>query len=175
MKRLIPIFVMVLCVVLTACSKEDKGKSSVPGKLSEGAVVPDFTVKGPDGNDISLSSMKGKVVMLNFWATWCAPCREEIPSMMTLNQKMADKPFQMMAVSIDDGGNDSCQEFFKRTGFKLPYYLDQEQRVSSTFGVTGVPETFIIDKQGVLVKKVIGGMDWASADAVKFFSDLAAK
>jgi len=175
MKRLISMLLFIMCVGLTACSKGEQEKSVQGVSLNEGKAVPDFTIKDPDGRDVTLSSLKGKVVFLNFWATWCPPCKEEIPSMMMLNQKMAGKPFIMLAVSIDEGGKDSVIGFFKRTGFALPYLNDPEQKVAKVYGITGVPETFVIDKQGNLVKKVVGGMDWASADSVKFLSDLAAK
>lgn len=175
MKRLITIVVMILCVAVAACSKEEKGKSVAPGVLLEGKAAPDFTLKDSDGKDVTLSSLKGKVIFLNFWATWCPPCKEEIPSMMLLNQKMAGKPFQMLAVSIDEGGKDAVSAFLQKNSFSLPFLIDLEQKTGSLYGITGVPETFIIDKQGLLVKKVVGGMDWASADTVKFFTDLAAK
>jgi peroxiredoxin len=175
MKKLILIVLMILCIAFAACSKEEKGKSASPGNAHEGKAAPEFTLKDPDGREVSLSSLKGKVVFLNFWATWCPPCKEEIPSMMKLNQKMAGKPFQMLAVSIDEGGKDAVTAFFKSSGFNLPFLNDPEQKLGKVYGITGVPETFIIDKQGLVVKKVIGGMDWVSADSIQFFSDLAAK
>ncbi|GAM07860.1 thiol-disulfide oxidoreductase ResA [Geobacter sp. OR-1] len=173
-------FVLALVVisfslVAFGCSKEDKGKSAEVGHLLEGKPAPNFTIKDPDGRDVALSSLRGKVVFLNFWATWCPPCKEEIPSMMKLNQKMNGQPFQMLAVSIDEGGRDAVVSFFKKTGFNLPYLNDPEQKVGKMYGITGVPETFVIDKNGILVKKVIGGMDWASPESVQLFSDLAAK
>jgi peroxiredoxin len=174
MRRLM-LLLFVLALALPACSKEEKGKPVSVGALQEGKSAPDFTLKGPDGKDVKLSSLKGKVVFLNFWATWCPPCKEEIPSMMKLNQKMSGQSFQMLAVSIDDGGKNAVESYFKESGFTLPYLNDTNQAVGTVYGVTGVPETFIIDKQGVIVKKVIGGMDWASPEVTKFLTDLAAK
>lgn len=175
MKKLIAILLVMLSVAVSACSKEDTGRSVSTGALREGTAAPDFTLKGPDGRDVSLSSLKGKVVFLNFWATWCPPCKEEIPSMMLLNQKMAGKPFQMLALSIDEGGKDAVTSFLAGNRFSLPFLNDPGQKTGKLYGITGVPETFIIDKQGILAKKIVGGMDWASADAVQFFTDLAAK
>jgi peroxiredoxin len=174
MKRLV-LIVILLCLALFGCSKQEKDKSAPVSQLREGTAAPDFTLKDLNGRDVSLSSLKGKVVFLNFWATWCPPCKEEIPSMMKLNQQMTGKSFQMLAVSIDEGGKDAVTAFFKRTGFNLPSLNDPEQKAGKLYGITGVPETFVIDKNGVVVKKVIGGMDWASADSVQFFSDLASK
>ena len=175
MKRQFTTLILILCIALAACSKEEKGKTALSGNLHEGAAAPDFTLKDPSGRDVVLSSLRGKVVFLNFWATWCPPCKEEILSMMRLNQKMAGKPFEMLAVSIDEGGKDSVVTFFKDSGFNLPFLNDIEQKAAKAYGITGVPETFIIDKQGRVVKKVIGGMDWSSPAAIQFFSDLAAK
>lgn len=175
MKRLFIIPILILFIAAAACSKEDKAKTVSAGAAVEGKAAPDFTLKDPDGRDVSLSTLRGKVVFLNFWATWCPPCREEIPSMILLNQKMAGKPFQMLAVSIDEGGKEAVSAYLKKNGFSLPYLNDKEQKTAQLYGITGVPETFIIDRQGLLAKKIVGGMDWASSDAVKFFSDLTAK
>lgn len=95
--------------------------------------------------------------------------------MMRLNKAMSGLPFQMLAVSIDDGGMPAVQEFFKKTGFSLPAFNDSGQSIGKLYGITGVPETFIVDKKGMIVKKVVGGMDWSSPDAVGYFKDLAAK
>jgi len=92
--------------------------------------------------------------------------------MMKLNKLMAGKPFQMVCVSVDEGGKQAVQEFFKNTGFSLPTYLDPTKQAPATYGLTGVPETFIIDKQGVIAKKVIGGLDWASPEVITFLDGL---
>jgi thiol-disulfide isomerase/thioredoxin len=113
------------------------------------------------------------VVLLNFWATWCPPCREEIPSMIKLNSSMAGKPFQMVAISIDAGGKPEIDSFFKASGFAaLPAYTDIDERAAKAYGVTAVPETFIIDKKGIIVKKVIGPLAWDSPDVAAFLNDL---
>jgi thiol-disulfide isomerase/thioredoxin len=135
--------------------------------------APDVSVVSlANGSALKLSDLKGKVVLLNFWATWCPPCREEIPSMMKLNGFMAGKPFQMVAVSIDEGGKPAIEAFFKQSGFSLPTYLDESGASSKSYGITGVPESFIIDKKGILVKKIIGGFAWDSPEAVSFLEGL---
>lgn len=92
--------------------------------------------------------------------------------MMKLNSAMAGKPFKMVCVSIDEGGPQAVQDFFKSTGFSLPSYFDTSGKTPKLYGITGVPETFVIDKNGVIVKKVIGGMDWSSSDVVAFLEGL---
>ena len=171
MKRIITLISLALIVAVTGCSKAEK-KSLVVG---EGSSAPDFTLKDLSGKDVQLSSLRGKVVFLNFWATWCPPCREEIPSMTRLLKAMDGKPFQMLAVSIDDGGKPAVDAFLKQNGYALPALNDPGQTIGKMYGITGVPETFVIDKKGVILKKVIGGMDWSAPEVVKFFSDLAAQ
>lgn len=169
MKKLLVLF---CCAVFFAvgCSKE-KGTGPVKSP-SEKSQAPDISVVSLDNQQLSLASLKGKVVLLNFWATWCPPCREEIPSMMKLNSFMAGKPFQMVCVSVDEGGKQAVQDFFKNTGFSLPAYLDPTGQAAAAYGLTGVPETFIIDKQGLIAKKVIGGLDWASPEVIAFLEGL---
>lgn len=154
-----------------ACSK----KSSESGPVTaakEKSTAPDITVTSLDGKSLKLSDLRGKVVLLNFWATWCPPCREEIPSLMKLNGIMTGKPFQMVAVSIDEGGVPAIQAFFKSSGYTLPTYTDPDSLAAKAYGITGVPETFLVDKNGVIVKKIVGGMAWDSPDAVGFIEGL---
>jgi cytochrome c biogenesis protein CcmG, thiol:disulfide interchange protein DsbE len=171
MKRLLCLVILAAIVSLTACNKKEEAKQ-LQGPLQENGPAPAITVNSLNGKPLNLSDLKGKVVLLNFWATWCPPCREEIPSMMKLNGAMAGKPFQMVAVSIDEGGQPAIESFFKTSGFSLPAYTDPDNRAAKAYGITGVPETFIIDKSGILVKKVIGPMAWDSPDVMSYLDGL---
>jgi len=165
-------------VVANGCKKEDKAAKpeakAVAGAV-EGAAAPDFTVKDLAGQEVKLSALKGKVVLVNFWATWCPPCKEEIPSMIKLNQSMSGKQFQMMAISIDEGGKEAVESYFKQSKLTLPAFLDTENEVARSYGTTGVPETFIVDKAGIIQKKVVGGMDWSSPEVVAYLDELLKK
>ena len=173
MPRIIFFSIMCLLLSFTACSKTDMPKKSSSKVAAEKNPAPDINVVSlADGRSLKLSDLKGKVVLLNFWATWCPPCREEIPSMMKLNGIMTGKPFQMVAVSIDEGGKPAIESFFKQSGFLLPTYLDASGAATKAYGITGVPETFIINKQGIIVKKIIGGFAWDSPEAVSFLEGL---
>ena len=113
------ILVLLCCAValVAGCSKE---KTDMPGKAPAKKIqAPEISVVSLDNQQLTLASLKGKVVLLNFWATWCPPCREEIPSMMKLNTFMAGKPFQMVCVSVDEGGKKAVEEFFRNSGFSL--------------------------------------------------------
>jgi len=159
------IVVFTLCALVTACTSSNE-------PVIEGKTAPDFSLADTSGRTVHLSDYKGKVVFLNFWATWCPPCREEIPSLMKLNQAMAGKPFQMLAVSIDEGGKDAVNNYFKKSGTMLPALLDTENAIGKLYGTTGVPETFILDKRGVILKKVVGGMDWSDPQVIAYFNDI---
>jgi len=174
MQRNIVCFIACLLLSLSACTKADTTpKKDINVVASEKSPAPDISVVSiANGSTLKLSDLKGKVVLLNFWATWCPPCRQEIPSMMKLNSVMTGKPFQMVAVSIDEGGKPALDLFFKESGFILPAYLDPSGASVKLYGITGVPESFIIDKQGVLIKKVIGGFAWDSPEAISFLEGL---
>jgi thiol-disulfide isomerase/thioredoxin len=170
MKRYFCLSLVLFLFVIPGCAKEEKDLPAV-----EGNAAPNFTLKDLSGRDTKLADLKGKVVVLNFWATWCPPCREEIPSMMRLNQAMGGKPFQMLAASENEGGKEEVEAFFKQSGTMLPALLDSNQAVGKRYGLTGVPETFVIDKKGVILKKVVGAIDWNDPAVIKYLSDAAAK
>lgn len=162
MRRLIACLLLLTAVVAFGCSKKESGPAV------EGKPAPDFILNDLSGKPVQLSSLKGKVVLVNFWATWCPPCREEIPSMVKLNQLMQGKNFQMLAVSIDEGGKEAVQDFFKQGGVTLPALLDADGKTARLYGTTGVPETFVVDTKGMIRQKVIGAVDWSSPEAVQF-------
>lgn len=174
MKKLLCLFALIALVVMVSCNRKDSKSSNNQVTPSENRPAPEIIVNGMNGSPLKLSELKGKVVLLNFWATWCPPCREEIPSMIKLNKTMAGKPFQMVAVSIDEGGKPAVESFLQTSGFsELPVYMDTENRAANTYGITGVPETFIINREGVIVKKIIGPLAWDSPDVASFLESLS--
>lgn len=158
-------------LMVVGCSKKNE---TVQGEavVKEKSPAPGVIVNSLKNVPLKLSDLKGKVVLLNFWATWCPPCREEIPAMMKLNSAMAGKPFQMVAISVDEGGVPAIESFFKESGLSLPAYTDPDGKATKSYGITGVPESFIIDKNGILVKKVIGPLAWDSAETISFLEGL---
>lgn len=134
-------------------------------------VAPDFNVKRMDGVEVQLSDYRGKVVFLNFWATWCKPCREEMPSMEVLYNNFKDKEFVILAVSIDKWPS-AITSFAEELRLTFPLFHDQWGKVDRRYKLTGVPETYIIDQNGMLAEKIIGPRDWTRRDNLKTIFDL---
>jgi peroxiredoxin len=134
-----------------------------------GVVAPDFLLSTLRGNSVKLSDYRGKVVFLNIWATWCPPCREEMPSMEALYRRLKGREFEMLAVSIDRKGEEVVRPFVIKYGLTFPVLLDPENKTYMLYGLTGVPETFIIDRNGVVIYKVIGAQDWMKKEWVDYF------
>jgi thiol-disulfide isomerase/thioredoxin len=121
--------------------------------------APDFTATRLDGSPVRLGALKGKVVFLNFWATWCPPCREEMPSMEALYQRFRGRDLEFLAVDIQED-KDKVAAFMKEYGLSFPAALDNTGRISGEYGIRGIPATFIIDREGNVIASVVGGRDW---------------
>lgn len=141
----------------------------------QGDMAPLFTLTGLDGKKYRLDDFRGKIVFLNFWATWCPPCREEMPDMEQLHRALVEKNLQILAVSIDTEGTKAVAPFAENMGLSFPLLLDAENSVAASYGLTGVPETFIIDKNGVILSKIIGPRKWASAEWRTTLQELSEK
>ena len=140
--------------------------------LGKGVPAPNFTFPGLDGKKVSLADYKGKVVLLNIWATWCAPCVAEMPSMEKLYQELKNEDFEILAVSVDESGAEAVNPFMKKHKLDFPVLLDTKGDIKTLYQATGIPESFIIDKDGIIVEKIIGPRDWAASGAIRFFRNL---
>jgi cytochrome c biogenesis protein CcmG/thiol:disulfide interchange protein DsbE len=171
-RQLLTIIVILLVAVplILLLLKEKDTKFVTPLQLGQPA--PDFTFPDLDGKEISLSEFRGKVVLVNIWATWCPPCRDEMPSMQKLYEKFKGRDFEILAVSIDADGREAVAPFIQQMNLTFPALLDPNEKIRSLYAITGVPESFIIDKNGILVDRVIGPLDWASQRVFRFFQDL---
>lgn len=124
--------------------------------------APGFRLKNLQGEHVSLSDYHGKVVLLNFWATWCAPCRKEMPSMEKLWQTYRKQGLVILAVSTDNGGESRIRNFVGRLNLTFPILLDAASLASDRYQVSGIPVSFLIDRQGRIVDRVLGSKEWAS-------------
>lgn len=128
--------------------------------LKEKPAAPDFTLTDKNGKKVTLSSFRGKVVLLNFWATWCPPCRQEMPSMEKLFQSFHDRTdFVMLAVDSQEPLT-TVEPFLKKYGYTFPILLDTTGEVGSMYSVTGIPTTYLIDAQGRVIAGKVGAHDW---------------
>jgi peroxiredoxin len=121
----------------------------------EGKAAPNFKLEGLDGKSISLADLKGKVIVLDFWATWCGPCRLSLPHLDKLYQAQKEKGLQVFALDQQEG-KDEVEAFVKKTGLTVPVLLDSEGKVGNQYGVTGIPQTVVIGKDGKIAKIFVG-------------------
>jgi peroxiredoxin len=133
-----------------------------------GSPAKEFTLTDSD-RSVSLNQYRGQVVLVNFWATWCPPCVEELPSLMNLQERMKGRGIAVVGVSIDVDG-DAYHRFLKLHNINFVTVRDPEQKVASMYGTSGWPETYIIDRQGVLRRKFVGPVDWNAPDVLAFLS-----
>lgn len=126
-----------------------------------GSKAPDFpAVDLATGQPATFSRYRGQVVLLNVWATWCQPCRVEMPSMERLHQRFGDADFRIVAVSVDREGPEVVRRFVNELALHFDVLHDQTADVQRVYQTTGVPESFVIDRNGVIIKKVIGAAEW---------------
>lgn len=157
----IGIFTLLIVAIVVAgvVGKRERYAPTLPGSKA-----PDFTLPDLEGNMVSLSDYRGRVVFINFWATWCKPCREEMPSMESLYKDLRARgePFEILAVSIDSEGPEVIENFRKKFNLTFPILHDRKGKIKELYKTTGVPESFIVDQNGFVAQKVLGAYDWAS-------------
>lgn len=138
------------------------GAGCDPGSALVGKPAPDFALSDLDGRTVRLANLKGRVVFVNVWATWCEPCRQEMPSMQALYERFGGDDFEMLAVSADTGDGADVRAFAESLALTFRVLRDPERQVSSRYRVTGYPETFLIDRNGKVVSHTIGPHHWST-------------
>jgi peroxiredoxin len=132
----------------TASAQDIPAENAVMQTPGEGKMAPDFALTSTDGKTIKLSDFRGKVVVVDFWATWCPPCKAEIPDFIKLYSQYKDDGFQMLGISLDQGGLSDVKPFMKDYGINYPIVMGDNQVVAAYGGIRGIPTTFVIDKDG---------------------------
>lgn len=155
---------IIACGQSSSPATADKAKAGT-GSTEEAAPrigyrPPNFTLQDLRGRRIELGSFRGKVIFINFWATWCVPCRAEMPAMERLYQDFKDKDFVMLAISEDLEGRSIVETFVEEFKFTFPILLDSDLIINDRYGVRGIPTTFLIDKTGTITHKMLGARDW---------------
>lgn len=139
---------------------------------AEAFIAPGFDLPSLSGGKINIRDYRGKVVFINFWATWCGTCKVEMPSMQKVYDQFKDRGLEMLTISVDKDQS-LIQPFMDQYQLTFPVLLDPESDVAKkAYKTTGVPETFIVNKHGIIVHKAIGPRDWATDDAMAAFAQL---
>ena len=145
------------------------GMAKVPAK-----VAPNFTLSTVDGQQVSLEQYRGRVVFLNFWATWCIPCREEMPALEQLHQTYQSHALTILSIDLKESA-DQVKAFFQKHSLSFPALLDESGSVFRDYLVAGMPTTYLIDRDGTLLARGVGGRDWTRAEAIELIKELIQK
>jgi peroxiredoxin len=140
--------------------------------IASGDHAPEFRLQKFDGGSVSLSDLRGKVVMVHFWATWCPPCVDELPTLDMLHNSPISKDFEMLAVSVDEGGAGAVAPFIQKNRLSLPVLFDPGGDVARLYGTYKLPETYIVDRQGVVRYKAIGPRDWTDPANIQVLQNI---
>lgn len=146
-RKIVALFAALLAVAVLA------GCTAPANTASE---VPQFSFSSLDGKTVAMKDLASKVVIVDFWATWCGPCREEIPHLNELYSKLKGKGLEIVGVSMDTDGTDGVKDFAREFRIQYPIVMGDEKVAESFGGIIGLPTTFIIDRQGKVAKKYIG-------------------
>lgn len=161
-KGLILMAIVAVCAAALFLMPETKSYKKI---ASVGQPAPDFAYLDSKGKMWKLSDLKGKVVFINFWATWCTTCKSEMPHKEALYEMMKDEPFQMLGMLFrDDPAN--LAEYYKTQKVSPPTLISPDNESAKIYGITGVPETFIIDKEGIVREKIVGPREWDDDETV---------
>jgi len=157
------IILIIVIAVAAAAIFLSPGEKSYKTIMAVGSPAPEFELMDSTGRLWKLSDLKGKVVFINFWATWCTTCKAEVPHKTALFNAMQGKPFQMLGVLYRDSP-DNLPSYFRQYNVMNPTLIDPDNAMAKLYGITGVPETFILDKEGILRERAAGPKEWSGPE-----------
>jgi peroxiredoxin len=172
-KKAILVVIVVAAVLPALVYLLLQGGSQEPKVIGVGDRAPDFALAGLDGKQVRLSDLRGKVVIVHFWATWCPPCVEEIPTIAAVSRELSARDFEVLAVSVDEGGGPAVASFLQRSRLALPVLLDSDHAVASRYGTFKFPETYLVGRDGIVKYKIIGPRDWNDPSALQALQQMA--
>jgi thiol-disulfide isomerase/thioredoxin len=169
------VFFAALFIVLwtsgeTSAASELYSKAGL-NRITGESDAPEFILKTLDGQDLNLGALKGKIVLVNFWATWCGPCKEEMPALERLRQKFPEREFEVLAVTTDNQRK-AIAGFSKTLGLTFPVLLDETKEVSDMFGVRGLPTSVLIDSDGRMLARAVGPRAWDGPEMLALIQSL---
>ena len=168
----LPVLALLLVFVYGFLTREPVDSGDTAPRI--GKPLADFTLPDLQGHTVQLAALRGKVVFVNVWATWCPPCVEEMPTIQQLYERLHGRGLEILAVSLDALGAQVVAPFIQSHRLSFPTLLDTKNLVQRFYRTTGVPESFIVDKRGILVEKVVGPRDWANPQLLAQFERLLA-
>jgi len=178
MRVKLPLFISLLMVVGATCAPA--APLAVEQVMRDFGVqlpnvrktAPDFTLPKLGGGQVSLTDFRGKLILLHFWASWCVPCRHEIPLLHNMEQSMDAAKFQMISINVNRGGHDDVQDFINKVSPEFHTLLDPAGSVRNRYAVRGLPMTYLIGSDGKIIGRIIGERDWASPAAKNMLESL---
>jgi cytochrome c biogenesis protein CcmG/thiol:disulfide interchange protein DsbE len=156
-----PALAVVLLGILGACGKRDADPAAdAAAKVEIGSPAPSYAATTMTGDSVSLGGLRGKVVLLNVWATWCGPCRKEIPELRAIHASYKDRGLELVGVTVDAAGSDDAiRQFTKDFEMAYPIWRDPDERINARYSIVGLPATFLIDRGGILRWKATGPVE----------------
>lgn len=168
-KLTITVIIFLMCLLpITGKSLVDEMKKLGLIPLEDNPESLDFELPDLQGNPVRLSSFQGKVVFLNFWATWCGPCREEMPSMQALYEELQNEGLEIVAVNLQENQK-AVQAFVDKLELSFTVVIDKTGQVGSAYGAASIPISYIIDRRGYVIGGAIGGRNWDTPEYIEFF------
>jgi peroxiredoxin len=165
-------FCILLSVILTLPAFANEPYDKFPQEPA--IMAPDFSLPGTSEQEIKLSDYRGKIVLLNFWATFCTPCRMEMPSLQAISIKYQDDDIIVVAVSVDQGREKAVKKWIKKMKLEFPIALEGGS-AGDVYEVSALPVTFIIDKEGQLIGRILGEREWNSDETHMLIANLVAE
>ncbi len=167
---LLVIFIVLIALVAVFFLIREKGQEvKVIGALQR---APEFSLQALDGKLVNLSDYRGKVVLVHFWATWCPPCVDEMPTLERLHRTRKGKDFDILAISVDEDAAGAVAAFMRKNGLSLPVLLDPSRTAAELYGTFKLPETYIVDREGVVRYKEIGPRDWTTPESLSLIKNI---
>ena len=175
--------VVIISVFLIGCKKKEKTNpgtenaetrtnQNIKESPEEGFTAPGFTLQNLNGSPVNLGDFRGKVVLLNFWASWCGPCKKEIPALKRLYQVRKGPDFEILAVSLDRTAGDKVASFVNANQMEFPILLNPDGDMGGRYWVRGIPTSFLLDKKGIVKWKVVGGKEWDGTEVLNRIDQL---
>lgn len=186
-KRAITLLSITTAMVLSACNEPPEGAATAETKKAKNTPVseksfalwetprplPALAFEGANGQPLSMADFRGKVLVLNVWATWCVPCRTEMPTLDNLQAKLGSPDLEVLTLSIDQAGPDVVHKFFKEIGVKhLQPYIDSTAQTLEVLNIIGLPTTLLVDRRGRELGRLIGEATWDSPKMIDFLRDV---